>query len=444
MGVIAIVLIALSSACAPKTAAPPLPATLKYSEFVYPAVPQSLQASPAASAIERGWRFLQNDDLGNAQKEFERALKESRTFYPARAGEGLVSLAHHDYDKALSVFDATLMADRAYVPALVGRGQALLGLKRDNDALSAFEQALSLDNSLPDVRRRVEVLQFRNVQDLIERGRSAATAGRLDEARVAYDRAIAASPDSSFLYRELGVVEHRQGNGDRALEHFQKAIALDGSDAAALIQAGAVLEERQDFEGALTNYRKAAEIEPSADVNARIAAVSARAREARLPAEFRAIAQSPAITRGELAALLGIRLEPLLRDAASRQEVVTDVRNNWAAPWIAIVLNAGVLDAFENHTFQPQGRVRRADLATAVSRVVGLVARRRPDLRQKMNERPQVADMSTAHLDYPAVAVAVSTGVLSLSDGRFQVSRQVSGAEAIDAVTRLQMLAEIR
>lgn len=441
---VVVVLIAFTSACAAKTIAPPLPAALKYPEFVYPTVPQPLQASPAASAIERGWRFLQNDDLGNAQREFERALKESRTFYPARAGEGLVALAHREYDKALSAFDATLMADRAYVPALVGRGQALLGLKRDPDALSAFEQALTLDSSLADVRRRVEVLQFRNVQDLIERARGAATAGRLDEARIAYERAIASSPDSSFLYRELGVVERRQGNGDRALEHLRKAIALDGSDAAALVEAGAILEERQDFDAALANYRKAAGIEPSADVNARIAAATARAREARLPAEFKAIAQSPAITRGELAALLGIRLEPLLREAASRQEVVTDVRNHWAAPWIGIVLNAAVLDAFENHTFQPQGRVRRADLATAVSRVVGLVARRRPDLRQKMNERPQVADMSTAHLDYPAVAVAVSTGVLSLTDGRFQVSRQVSGAEAIDAITRLQTLAEIR
>jgi len=438
------VLLALTSACAAKITPPPLPSTLKYSEFVYPAVPQPLQASPAAPAIERGWRFLQNDDLGNAQREFERALKDSRTFYPARAGEGFVALARREYDKALSAFDAALTADRAYVPALVGRGQALLGLKRDADALSAFEQALTLDSSLADVRRRIEVLQFRNVQDVIERARNAAAGGRLDEARIAYERAIAASPDSSFLYRELGAIEHREGNGDRALEHLRKAIELDGSDVAALVEAGAILEERQDFDGALADYRRAAEIEPSADLTARIAAVSTRAREARLPAEFKAIAQSPAITRGELAALLGIRLEPLLRDAASRQEVVTDVRNHWAAPYVGIVVNAGVLDAFENHTFQPQGRVRRADLATAVSRVVGLIARRRPDLREKMNERPQVADMSTAHLDYPAVAVAVSTGVLSLTDGRFQVSRQVSGAEAIEAVSRLQMLAGIR
>ena len=70
--------------------------------------------------------------------------------------------------------------------------------------------------------------------------------------------------------------------------------------------------------------------------------------------------------------------------------------------------------------------------------------RARPDLRQKMAERPRVADMSTGHLNYPAVAVAVSTGVLSLTDGRFQVSRPVSAAEAIDAVTRLQNLADIR
>jgi hypothetical protein len=124
--------------------------------------------------------------------------------------------------------------------------------------------------------------------------------------------------------------------------------------------------------------------------------------------------------------------------------VVTDVRNHWAATWIALAVNAGVMEAFENHTFQPQTRLRRADLATAVSRVVGLIARQKPDLRQKMTERPRVADMSTTHLNYPAVAVAVSSGVLSLTDGRFQVSRQVSGAEAIEAVTRLQMLADIR
>jgi hypothetical protein len=223
---------------------------------------------------------------------------------------------------------------------------------------------------------------------------------------------------------------------------LRKALDLDPSDAAALVEIGDILQGRQQFDEAVASYRKANALEPTGELNERIAAASALAREAKLPPEFKALPQSPQITRGELAALLGIRLDSLLRPAATGQVVVTDVRNHWAASWIATVVNAGVLDAFENHTFQPQGRVTRADLATAVSRVVSLIARRQPDLRQKMSERPRIADMSTGHLNYQAVAVAVSTGVLSLTDGRFQVSRLVSGAEAIDAVTKLEKLAK--
>jgi tetratricopeptide (TPR) repeat protein len=440
LAVITVLLLA-GAACAARTP-PPTSTVPKYAEFVSPTVPPALRSSAAAAALDRGWRYLQGDDLGSASREFAQALRQDRRFYPARTGEGYVSLARKDYDKAVAAFDAVLAMDKVYVPAIVGRGQALLGMKREGDALVAFEQALTLDPSLESLRSRVDVLRFRNVQDVIERARAAAQAGRIDEARAAYARAIAISPESAFLYHELGVFERRQGDIAGALEHLRKAIDLDPGDAAALVEVGEILESRQEFEAALASYRKAYDLEPTADLNQRIAAATARAREARLPAEFKALPQSPQITRGELAALLGIRLESLLRPAATRQVVVTDVRNHWAAPWIATVVNAGVLDAFENHTFQPQNRVRRADLATAVSRVIGLIAQRKPDLRQKMSERPRVADMSTGHLNYPAVAVAVSTGVLSLTDGRFQVSRQVSGAEAIDAVTRLENLAK--
>ena len=38
----------------------------------------------------------------------------------------------------------------------------------------------------------------------------------LDEAEAAYERAIAASPESGFLYRELAAVEQQRGNLDEA------------------------------------------------------------------------------------------------------------------------------------------------------------------------------------------------------------------------------------
>ena len=62
------------------------------------------------------------------------------------------------------------------------------------------------------------------------------------------------------------------------------------------------------------------------------------------------------------------------RDA--KPVVLTDIRGNWAAPWIQAVTRAGVIEAFPNHTFQPNATVRRGDLAQAVSRVLALIGAR--------------------------------------------------------------------
>ena len=122
--------------------------------------------------------------------------------------------------------------------------------------------------------------------------------------------------------------------------------------------------------------------------------------------------------------------------------VVTDARGHWAAPYITDVLSAGIMDAFENHTFQPRQRVRRIDLAMAVNRVLAVLTQRNPSLRAQWPERPRIADMPPSHLNYPAVSTAVASGVVPLLDGeRFQMTRPVSGAEAVDAIERLRALA---
>jgi hypothetical protein len=128
--------------------------------------------------------------------------------------------------------------------------------------------------------------------------------------------------------------------------------------------------------------------------------------------------------------------------APARQVVMTDTQGHWAAPWIETVARAGVIDPFENHTFQPRAPVSRGDLAAAVSRIVTLLAPRNPALRTSLGARPAIADMAPGHLSYPAASVAVASGVMPLVDGsRFQVGRLVSGAEAIEAIDRLRALA---
>jgi tetratricopeptide (TPR) repeat protein len=392
--------------------------------------------------VDVGWRYLQLDDLKNADLEFGVALKLGPRLYPARAGQGFVAMAMRDYTRALTAFDAALEANASYVPALVGRGQALLESQKGDAALEAFEKALSIDPSLTDLSRRVEVLRFRNVQDVIDAAQTAAKEGRVADARRAYERAIAISPESAFLHRELGQLERRAGDTDRALGHLRRAIELDSNDATALVETGELLEARGDVTGAENAYRKATAIDPSLNLSGRITAVAQRARESQLPPEFRAALTAPQITRGDLAALIGVRLEGLVRQAPARQVVVTDTQRHWASTWITETASTGIIEPFENHTFQPRALVRRGDLATVVSRLVALIAPSNPSVRERLSQRPAIADVPPRHLQYDAVVLAVAVGAMPLVDGdRFQVARQVSGEEAVEVIDRVRILA---
>jgi tetratricopeptide (TPR) repeat protein len=444
-----VVAVVLVSACAPKLAPVPVVTAPKFPDFMRPAVPTAYAGTAAAAGESRGWAFLQAGDFKNAERELSAALKADPAFYPAATSLGYVELARKDPKAALAQFDRALELNprHADVSALIGRGQALLGLNREGDALAAFEAAVAADPSQTDLARRVEILRFRTVEQGLARARDAAKAGRLDEAHQAYVVAIASSPDSPFLYRELAGVERRTGNVSAALEHFRRAVELDPTDASSLAQVGEILEDGGDFEGAAKAYADSLAIEPNAAVEARVEAARARTALARLPAEYRALDQAAQITRADLAALVGVRLGTLLQNAPRvNAALITDVRNNWAAPWIMAVARAGIMEPFANHAFQPRTVVRRVDLAQAAARLLARAAARDPGRAKAWEEsRIRFSDLSAGHLAYPAASAAVAAGVLATGPGNsFQPSRPVTGAEAIDALTKIEALAGLR
>ena len=429
-----------AASCAPAAPVTTVPAAPRFPEFVYPEPPPGT-ARTTADRLARGWRLLQANEVGAAEREFGAILKTAAAFAPAQAASGYVELARARPGNALPHFDAALPADSAYAPALVGRGLALLATGRDADALGSFEAALAADATLPDLAGRIETLRVRAAQDRVGRAERAAAAGRWDEARVAYHAAIQASPESAFLHRDLARMEHTAGRPDVALAEAQAAIALDGDDAAAHVIVGDVLAERQDADGAVAAYRRAAAVDPSPAIEAAITRVRERARDAALPAQYRAIAERPQAARADIAALLGVRLAPVLTRAPQRQMVVTDVRGHWADPWIQTVTRAGAMAVFPNYTFEPSAPIRRGDLADAVSRVLALMAPAGSALATRWETGPvTVSDVPPGHLAYPAVRRAVAAGVMPLREGAFELLAPVSGAEAVEVVTRLAAL----
>jgi tetratricopeptide (TPR) repeat protein len=437
-------LLAIGAAgCAPK-APPTVPTAPKYTDFVFPGLPDELAAQPPlANRHMQGWARLQSGDLRGAERDFRWVTERSPAYFPSETGLGYVALARKDFKEALEHFELGLAVSPRYASGLVGRGDALLGLGRTADAVATYEDALRVDPTLTDLRGRIDALRFRALEDQVAVARKARDAGRFDEAAAAYQRAIAASPQSGFLYRELASVEHNSGQSEQALAHARQAASLDPYDARAHVLAGEILEGQRLYTQATKEYEAAAAIEPSSDLASRIEAARAKADLAALPPEYHAIATDPSITRAALAALIGVRFEDLLQRAQGRQApVMTDTRESWATPWIVSVVGAGIMDPFPNHTFQPAALVRRGDLAVTISHLLTLAAAAQPDLLARWRQgRPELSDLPPGHLMYPAAAFTVAAGVLPAVEGNaFEPGRMVSGAEAAAALDRVEAI----
>ena len=411
-----------------------------YPDYPVPVVPPDLADDPAVPAHERAWLFLQSGDLEEAELGFVTALGTSPAFYPSDAGLGFVELSRGAWGQAIARFDAALARRPPYVPALIGRGEALLAADRVSEAVTSFEAAVDADPTLISLRRRIEDLRFSDLTAQVARARAARDAGRSDEARASYERLIDASPDSGFLYVELAEVEQRDGRAQAALSRLEQAIAYDPRAVAAWRLMADLYLAAGDLDRGEQALLRAESIEPSAATSRLLADIEGRRREeVSRPPEYLEIEESAAVTRGQLAALIGIGFPDLLAEAAGAgATIVNDARDHWGYGWVLAVVQAGVMLADTNYRFRPERAVTRGEIAEVLVRVRRLAA---GDSGALPTTRPRFSDLAPGHLRYAAASEAVALGVLApLERDTFQPGRAVSGAEAVGAVDRLSRL----
>ena len=308
---------------------------------------------------------------------------------------------------------------------------------------SALDQLLKVDPSREEMRTRLDLIRLRVTQGELTAASKARAAGRLDEAQAILERALQASPSSPLMLRELAAVEAARGALDTAEGHARQAAELDSTDGETLAILGGVLEARGKIAEAADAFARAVTIEPRPAWREKRDALRARVTFEALPAEYRGIPEAPTVTRAQVAAMIGIDLDSLVRRAPPKAPVVlTDVRTHWAAPWILPVTRAGIMDALPNHTFQPNAIVRRSDLAQIASQLIDTLASSRPqDAARWRTQRPRLDDVPTGHVSYRAIALAVAAGTMTPDEsGRFWPSRAATGANLVAVVARIKQL----
>lgn len=443
---VAVAALAAMSACASRPPAPAMPSTPAIRDLPTLAVPASLQAPPGIIARhDAAWRRLQEGDVSRASREFAEVLRQAPEFYPSATALGYIAAFDRRYDEAARRFDAAIALDQTYLPALTGRLDVALVRQENLVALRTSALILAVAPDRDDVRDRQEVLRLRVVQAQLTRATAERAAGRLDAAQATLDEALAVAPDSAVVLRELALVEIARGRIDAAETHAQRSLALDKGDAEAHAVLATVFEAQGRLREAADALSRAVSIDPRAEWRDHAKSLTVRADYDALPAEYRAIPSAPTVTRGQLAALLGIRIPTVLARTPRRVAVVlTDVRSHWATPWILPVTRAGWIEPFPNHTFQPSALVRRAELAQVTWRVAQDMAVGHPEeLAAWRASRPSLTDVPRRHLAYSAIAGALASGTMQLGpDGRFVPNRPVTGEEATAAVARLEQLAQ--
>ena len=86
--------------------------------------------------------------------------------------------------------------------------------------------------------------------------------GRLAEAERCCTRVLETHPDHAPACHLLGLIAHRGGRPEHAVQLLERAVILDASQASYHADLGAIKAANADFEGAAAGFRRATEIEP--------------------------------------------------------------------------------------------------------------------------------------------------------------------------------------
>ncbi len=187
---------------------------------------------------------------------------------PKAAGAHLVlaNLAddRRDFGAAVTHYRAVLAVQPAATKIHLPLALALRGLGRLEEAQEHLAQrgdgTVAVADSLMAELRRMRTGARADVSD----GVAAFQSGDYRRAAAAFERAVAADPESASARLDLGSALAELGDLEAAIAEYREAVRLDPGDALAHFNLGTALARRGDDVGAVRHYRLALEVDPEA------------------------------------------------------------------------------------------------------------------------------------------------------------------------------------
>ena len=177
----------------------------------------------------------------------EAPAQEEEVFRPEVA-EGIRLYREKKVKEAIAAIQRAIAADPQDAVACNALG-VIYSQEGDNEkAMEQFDKAISL--------RRPYYKAIYNKFNLL------LTKGQAKEAEALLESVVQQYPDHADGFINLGVLAGRQGEIDKAIGYFDKAIALNGDDFDAHFKKGQLMVVQKRYAEALASFNRVTEIEP--------------------------------------------------------------------------------------------------------------------------------------------------------------------------------------
>lgn len=204
-----------------------------------------------------GIQFERNDDIDNAAREFENAIRADCRFpYPYRA-LGEIYFNKGRYEDALEHLEKAIELDPDWIEALGLAADTLIELGDTRKAAPLLERALRGDPGNPRYSAQL--------------GRILIAEGDFSDAVELLEGALRANPDDYKLNYNMGVAlgKRAMADIDLSIEHWRRAVAVKADDPRAFRNMAISYFSRGFLDEASDAFRKALSLDPNDDVSMR-------------------------------------------------------------------------------------------------------------------------------------------------------------------------------
>src|SRR5574341_900568 len=203
-------------------------------------------------------------DLAAAEVDFLKVLERIPTHLPSLLFLGTVAEQSGRDEEALSRWTAAVGVDATFYPAQVNLGRLYERREQVADAVAAYRAAVETNVQHPDVQfaaRRLTQLgatpeQARQVRQWLEDAAQAITAGRVEEARQAFERVLAVLPTHAPASLALALMAAKRGQTINAVRILKKGLEGDPDYYPALFLLAEIESGHGQFEQAMEHYTR--------------------------------------------------------------------------------------------------------------------------------------------------------------------------------------------